>query len=72
MDTTTNKRRDQSAYDAANALRIAVYRRKMHSDECPRWDYEATNCDECDAHDAEVKRLGKRWKDAVVREGGAS
>lgn len=71
MPNTTTRRRDQSAYDAANKLRIAVYERKLHSDDCPRWDYEATNCDVCDAHDAKVRTLRASWKRACVRQGGA-
>lgn len=72
MGTTTHKRRDQSAYDAANELRIAIYRRRMHSEDCALWDFESNNCAECDEHDAKVKVLRARWQAAVIRQGGAS
>lgn len=57
------KRQQKTLRQAQEELRAAIYKRTMHSNDCPHWDYESTHCRECDAHDNDVRRARR-----IVRE----
>ena len=50
--------------EARKRFLAAVYDRRMHSEDCARWDYESNNCDECDRHDETVRRARERMQRA--------
>jgi hypothetical protein len=68
----TQRRRPQKpAHLLSRDLQAAKYARNMHFDDCAKWDYEATNCEECDRHIANVAHLrdqlarARAWESAT-------
>lgn len=36
--------------------------RETHASECPLWDYEGSDCTECEEHDRRVRELRRRFR----------
>lgn len=63
--TSQRQRYPLSIAEAEARLLYAKRDRAAHSADCPLWDYESTNgCEQCDRHDATVRKARQRWRTA--------
>lgn len=50
-----------AAISAKNGLIHARAERDAHSEECPHWDYEGNDCEECDRLLKNMQAAMRRW-----------
>lgn len=58
----------KTARELRRDLEAALASRRMHSEDCPHWDYDENNCVTCDVWDAKVRSLRERLDAQRARE----